>query len=37
MGVTMIGENDTIESLLMRVDKALYKMKNSGKHGYEIN
>ena len=32
MGATLYRENDTVESLIKRVDKGLYKSKNSGKN-----
>jgi len=36
VGVTHIKEGDTIETLLERVDQALYETKNKGKKGITV-
>jgi len=36
IGVTHIKESDTVETLLDRVDKALYEAKNKGKNGITV-
>ncbi len=33
LGITMFQKNDTTESIVKRVDEALYKVKNSGRDG----
>ncbi len=36
IGVTMFKENDTVNSIVKRVDEALYKAKNNGRNRVEV-
>jgi diguanylate cyclase (GGDEF)-like protein len=36
LGVTLSLENDSVESLIRRADKALYNAKNSGRNRVEF-